>query len=480
MNAGIKRVLSWIGGGVVELDTTGDWLELVSPIDGNVVASIEDGSQARVTQAVDDAHRAYLHHRKSTTAQRAKWLIGASAELLAVRDELVELLIEHVGKPRRMAQFEVGRSADFMRATANELTSMRGELLPVDAVDAGAGRIGMVRRIPYGVVAGITPFNAPVNLLMQKIAPAIAAGNAVVVKPALQGAAVAVLVARAFQRAGLPDGLLNVVTGGKEPALALAAHPLVAAVTFTGGTAAGDALARAAGAKRFLAELGSNAANIVLSDANLEEAALRIASAAFEAGGQQCISAQRVIVESGVFDEFFSRFVAAAELLRVGDPREASTDIGPLVHAGAADRVMAMVDDARRLGAQVALAPTRNGCLVSPAIVIDPPLEAAIMREEAFGPIVAVLRAENAERALEIANDSQFGLQGAVFTSSLDVAFRFADDFDVGSLWINEASRFRLDMYPFGGVKQSGVGREGIRYAIEELSQMKFIGIRPR
>jgi acyl-CoA reductase-like NAD-dependent aldehyde dehydrogenase len=480
MSPGIEQVLSWVGGAVVERDNTSDWLELVSPIDGGVAASIEESSDARVTLAVEDAHRAYLGYRKSTSAQRAKWLVGASAELLAVRDELVERLIEHVGKPRRMAQFEVGRSADFMRATANELSSMRGELLPVDAVEAGAGRIGMVRRIPYGVVAGITPFNAPINLLMQKIAPAIAAGNAVVVKPAPQGAAVAVLVAQAFQRAGLPDGLLNVVTGGKRPALALAAHRLVAAVTFTGGTAAGDALARAAGAKRFLAELGSNAANIVLSDANLDEAALRIASAAFEAGGQQCISAQRVIVEAPVFDAFVGRFVAATRALRVGNPREAGTDIGPLVHSAAADRVMAMVDDARKLGAHIALAPTRSGCLVSPAIVIDPPLDAAIMREEAFGPIVAVIRADNAEHALVLANDSQFGLQGAVFTSSLDMAFRFADDFDVGSLWINEASRFRLDMYPFGGVKQSGVGREGVRYAIEELSQMKFIGIRPR
>jgi acyl-CoA reductase-like NAD-dependent aldehyde dehydrogenase len=480
MNSGIRRVLPWVGGATAQRDESSSWLELVSPIDGGIVALVEDNSDARVDLAVEDAHRAYLDNRKSASAQRAKWLIGASAELLAVRDELVHLLIEHVGKPRRLAQFEVTRAADFMRATANELTSMRGELVPVDAAEAGVGRIGMVRRIPYGVVAGITPFNAPVNLLMQKIAPAIAAGNAVVAKPAPQGTAVAVLIAQAFQRAGLPNGLLNVVTGGKHPALRLAAHHRVAAVTFTGGTAAGDALARAAGAKRMLAELGSNAANIVLSDANLDEAATRIASAAFEAGGQQCISAQRVIVDTSVFDAFVSRFVASTEALQVGDPREANTDIGPLVHAEAADRVMTMVEDARKLGAQIALAPTRNGCLVSPAIVIDPPPQAAVMREEAFGPIVAVIRADSAEHALELANDSQFGLQGAVFTSSLDSAFRFADDFDVGSLWINEASRFRLDMYPFGGVKQSGVGREGVRYAIEELSQLKFIGIRPR
>lgn len=480
MKPDIKPVCSWIHGKIVESESNSDYMEIESPVEGGVIAVIEDSSEARVDVATRDAHDTYLQHRKSTSAQRAKWLTDTVAELLAVRDELVELLVEQVGKPHRAAQFEVSRSADFLRATAHELSSMRGELLPLDSAEAGAGRIGIAKRIPYGVVAGITPFNAPINLLMQKVAPALAAGNAIVVKPAPQGTAVAIAVARAFQRAGLPDGLLNVVTGGKRPALALAAHRLVPAVTFTGGTAAGDALARAAGAKRFLAELGSNAANVVLADANLDEAAQRIASAAFEAAGQQCISAQRVIVEAPVFDDFLPRLVAAAKALRVGDPRDPATAVGPLVHSQAADRVMAMVENARALGADIALAPTRTGCLLSPAIVACPPSNAAILREEAFGPIVAVLRAENVDHALTLANDSQFGLQGAVFTSNLDHAFRFADDFDVGSLWVNEASRYRLDMYPFGGVKQSGVGREGVRYAIEELSQIKFIGIRPR
>jgi len=455
-------------------------IDLASPSSGETVARIDEADANVIGRAVAAAAAAFATHRKASVAQRARWLTVAADAIADARDELVDLLVSHVGKPRRLAEFEVARSVQFVQLTATELLTLRGELLPLDAVDAGAGRFGFARRVPYGVVAGITPFNAPINLLVQKLAPALAAGNAIVVKPALQGTAVALCVADAFARAGLPAGMLNVVAGGKDPALALAAHPSVAAVTFTGGTMAGHALARAAGAKRFLAELGSNAANVVLADADVGNAAQRIASAAFEAGGQQCISAQRVIVATEIFDAFLDRFVAAAQKLRVGDPAEPTTDIGPLIHEGAADRVIGLVEDARERGARIALAPTRSDATVSPAIVVDPPADARILHEEAFGPVVAVLRASSVDAALSLANDSQFGLQGAVFTSSLEHAFRFADDFDVGAMWVNEASRFRLDMYPFGGVKQSGVGREGIRYAIDELSQIKFVGITPR
>jgi acyl-CoA reductase-like NAD-dependent aldehyde dehydrogenase len=455
-------------------------IDLTAPADGQQVARIEQADAFVVNDAVASAQRAFEAHRKATAATRAQWLTAAADALLAQRAELVELLVAHIGKPRRLAEFEVERSAHFIKLTATELLTLRGEVLPLDAVANGAGRFGFARRVPYGVVAGITPFNAPINLLVQKVAPALAAGNAIVVKPAVQGTAVALKVAEAFEHAGLPGGLLNVIAGGKEPAIALAAHPAVSAVTFTGGTAAGNALAQSAGAKRFLAELGSNAANVVLADADIEKAANRIAGAAFEAAGQQCISAQRVIVQSEVFEPFLARFVEAARTLRVGAPDDIATDVGPLIDEAAAQRVVDLVNDAWHRGARIALEPHREGAIVSPGIVVDPPVDARILREEAFGPIVAVLRASSVDAALAMANDSQFGLQGALFTSSLESAFRFADDFDVGAMWVNEASRFRLDMYPFGGVKQSGVGREGIRYAIDELSQIKFVGIAPR
>jgi acyl-CoA reductase-like NAD-dependent aldehyde dehydrogenase len=342
----------------------------------------------------------------------------------------------------------------------------------------GAGRFGFTTRIPFGAVAAITPFNAPVNLLVQKLAPAIAMGNAVVAKPSPPATEAALIIAEALKRAGLPDGMFNVITGGRETALALVAHPKIAAVTLTGGTAAGQELARSAGAKKFVAELGSNAANIVCADANLADAAQRIAAAAFGASGQQCISAQRVIVEAPVYEKFLDLFVNAAQKLRTGDPNDAATDVGPMVSRAAADRVQAMIEDAVQRGAQLVLAPKRNGCILSPAIIAHAPEEARLLLEEVFGPVAVVISAANLDDALSIANASEFGLQGACFTQSLDTAFKVSKRFHVGSLWINEASRFRLDTYPFGGIGASGFGREGVRYAMEEMSQWKFTGLR--
>src|SRR2546425_1207602 len=258
----------------------------------------------------------------------------------------------------------------------------------------------------------------------------------------------------------------------------LAAHPLVAVVTVTGSTAAGNELARAAGAKKFVGELGSNAANIVCADADLNDAATRIAGAAFEASGQQCISAQRVIVERPVFDRFLELFVAAAKKLKVGDPEDESIDVGPMVSSAAADRVEKMIEDAVAKGAKLVLKPERRGAILGPAIVAEAPAQARLMREEAFGPVVVVQSVADVDAALELANSSEFGLQGACFTTSLETAFKVSRKLRVGSLWINDASRFRLDTYPFGGVGASGFGREGVRYAMEELSQWKFTGMR--
>jgi acyl-CoA reductase-like NAD-dependent aldehyde dehydrogenase len=305
------------------------------------------------------------------------------------------------------------------------------------------------------------------------VAPAIAAGNAMIAKPAPAGTRTALRLAQLFLEAGWPKDLFSIVTGDRETALALAAHRDVRAVSFTGGTTAGDALARAAGAKKFVAELGSNAANIVLADADIETAAKKIASAAFEASGQQCISAQR----RPVLDSFLQHFARAARALKVGKAEDPATDIGPMISKASASRVMAMCDDALAKGARFILEPRQDNATVSPGILTDVPTDARLWREEVFGPIVVVAAFEDIDEALRMANDSEFGLQGAVFTRDLAATLRFSDEFDVGALWVNEATRFRLDIYPFGGMKRSGVGREGVRYAIEEFSQIKFTGI---
>ena len=470
------EIVSFVNGAAAAHGTEG--FNLIRPQDGAVIGRISEAGSAGVAAAVEAAQATFSAHRKVPLHQRIAWLHAAAQALEGDAETLAQTIREDVGKPIRLARFEVRRGAEFLRACAATASQLGGELLPLDAVANGAGCLGMVRHIPYGVVAAVTPFNAPINLLVQKLAPAVAAGNAVVVKPAPAGTRTALRLAQLCQEAGWPAGLFNVVTGDRETALALVSHPMVRAVSFTGGTAGGEALARAAGAKKFVAELGSNAANIVLADADLAVAATKIAGAGFEASGQQCISAQRILVQRSALDAFLPLLVAAAQALRVGPAEDPATDLGPMVHAAAAERVMAMVADARERGAKEVLAATRDGATVSPGILVDVTRAARLWEEEVFGPVVVVVPFDTVEDALALANDSPFGLQGAVFTASLANALRFAEDFDVGSVWINEASRFRLDMYPFGGVKASGVGREGVRYAIEEMSQLKFVGIK--
>jgi acyl-CoA reductase-like NAD-dependent aldehyde dehydrogenase len=471
----IPQLMPWIGGAT---KFEADFSALVCPIDDSVASEIIESDAKVIDAAVKHAHAAFLAQRETTIAKRVEWLLAGADAIDKIEDELVRSLIRFIGKPRRAATFEARRVGAFMRACAAQVPHLMGEVLPLDATAAGAGRFGFTTRVPYGVVAAVTPFNGPANLLIQKVAPAIAVGNAVVVKPSPPGTEVALLLAQAMKQAGIPDGLLNVVPGGRETAKLLAAHPLVAVVTVTGSTAAGNELARAAGAKKFVGELGSNAANIVCADADLADAAARIAGAAFEASGQQCISAQRVIVEQAVFDRFLDLFVAAARKLKVGDPEDGATDIGPMVSSAAADRVAQMVEDAVAKGARLVLKPERRQAVLGPAIVANAPGEARLMREEAFGPVVVVQSVADVDAALELANSSEFGLQGACFTASLETAFKVSRKLRVGSLWINDASRFRLDTYPFGGVGASGFGREGVRYAMEELSQWKFTGMR--
>ena len=469
---------AWIGGEAVSLPPSVPRIDLASPVDGSVTYRMPDAGADLVDAAVRNAAAAFEVHRYASTATRIAWLEAMAKTVSANTAPIVDSIVRAIGKPRRAATFEAGRVAEFLRGCVAELATWRGELVPVDSATLGAGHLGLAKRIPCGVVGAITPFNAPANLLVQKIGPALATGNAVVVKPHPTGIETALLIAELCKKAGLPDGLYNVIPGDRVAALALAAHPQVSVVTLTGGFAAAEALARAAGAKKFCAELGSSAANIVLADANLEDAAQKIARAGFEASGQQCISAQRVIVEKAVFDRFLALFVAAAKSLRVGLPDEEGVDVGPMVNVAAAQRVMAMVGDTVAKGAKVALEPVRKGAVVSPGILVGAARTSRLLCEEVFGPVVVVQPAENLDDALAQANDSQFGLQGACFTSSLDAAMKVAERFDSGSVWINEASRFRLDMVPFGGVKQSGYGREGIRYAMEEYSQWKFVGLK--
>ncbi len=452
--------------------------ELRSPWDDTLVDRVAMVDRPVIDAAVSAAREAFETNLGATPAIRAEWLRAAASEIEKERETIAGITMRALGKPRRACGIEVARSIAFPRLCAEQLVRMEGEVLPLDALAMGAQRFGFTRRHPHGVVAAYTPFNAPSNLLMQKLAPAIAMGNAVIIKPAFEGVGEALLIAECFHRGGVPAGLVNVVPCRRETAGYLAGHADVALVTLTGGTAAGNALASAAGAKPFIGELGGNAANIVCADADIEDAARRIAPSAFEASGQQCISAQRIIVEESVLPDFMACFVETAKALRVGDPAHADTDVGPMVNRANADRVEAMVAEAVAAGSVAALPIKRDGNIIHPTILLAPARDARVVREEIFGPVVVVIPAADIDDAIAIANDSAFGLQSSCFTSSLETAFRMSDELRVGSLWINEGSRFRMDTTPFGGVGDSGHGREGVRYAMEELSYVRFTGLR--
>lgn len=451
--------------------------EIRSPVDGALLGSVTEAGPREIDLAVARAGAAARTAGREPAHIRADRLRQAAGALDARRDELVDALVRGLGKPLRFARAEAHRGSDLLLRCAAELSSLGGETLPLDAVPGGAGRTGLTWREPLGVVAAITPFNAPVNLTLQKVAPALAMGNAVVVKPSPEAALVVRELADALNDV-LPRGLLQVLFGGPDAVLGLTRHPGVDAVSLTGGTAAGEAVLREAGVKPVLLELGSNAPNIVLADADIADAATRITAAAFGASGQQCISAQRVFVERGARKEFLSAFLGNAAALSVGDPADEDTDLGPVIHARSRDRVVDLVDDAERRGAHIALDGRADTLYLGPTVVVDPPEGTRLLREEVFGPVAVVQSVDDLDHATELANSIDLGLQAACFTADLDRAFAAARGLRAGSVWINEATRFRLDTYPFGGVGRSGLGREGVRYAMEELSRLKFVGIR--
>lgn len=470
----------WIGG--KRAHSHGRQVATVTdPYTGKTAATVEQAASDDVARAVASAVDAFRVHRLEPGHVRANWLRSVARAIEEHAQQLQTTLVRTTGKPRRAAAAELRRSAAVARLCAEEIVRFGGETLPIDGVPGGEDRWSLTFREPYGVAALITPFNAPVNLLMQKLAPALAVGNAGIIKPSPQGSPVTSQLVELIAGC-LPGGLVNVVHGGPGIALELVSDPGVAVVSVTGGTAAGRSILERAGVKPVFLELGSNSPNIVLNDADLDDAASRIAAAAFEASGQQCISAQRIFVHADVYETFAGKIASAAAGLVVGDPSDDATDIGPVVHDGAAARVCQMISDAEQRGATVLVDGRThtdgNPRLLGPTLLTHVPEAAALWHEEVFGPVAVLASVDNLSTAITEANRVQGMLQASCFTRSLRAAALAARDLRAGSVWINEPTRFRLDVYPFGGFGQSGVGREGIRYAMDEFSQIKHVGIR--
>lgn len=433
------------------------------------VATADAGAVDAAVAAARDAAAAPLPaHRRAAILRAAAGAVAADAERFA------EVVTTEAGKPRRLAATEVARTVETLEWSAEEAKRIAGEAFPLDASPSGEGRFAVTLRQPVGVVAAMTPTNAPLNLVAHKVGPALAAGNSVVLKPAQATPVSALLLAGALRDAGLPPGHLNVVVGPGVGDLLLA-DQRIDFYNLTGSTAVGEHLRRTVGLRDALLELGGNSPVLIHHDADVAAAAQACASKGFGAAGQACTSVQRVYVHDDVAAAFLDAFVAAAEALRVGDPHDPATDVGPLLHDRDADRVVAWVDEAVAAGARRLTGGGRRGKLLDPIVLVDVPDDARVLREEVFGPVVVVVRYRNLDAAISAANSTCYGLHAAVFTRSLDVAFSVAQRLEAGGVVVNDASQWRTEFVPFGGVKQSGSGREGPRYAIEAMTRQKVV-----
>jgi acyl-CoA reductase-like NAD-dependent aldehyde dehydrogenase len=446
------------------------------PYDGSEVAHVQQAAKEQVDQAVAAARAAAAVMRELSLDERSTILRKAYALLLEQREEMALAISSECGKPIKEARFEVERSALTLLCSAEEAHRLHGEVVPMDASPYGKGRMAMTVREPLGVIAAITPFNFPLNLAMHKIGPAIAAGNSVVHKPASTTPISALKMALIFEQCGLPKGALNVIPGpGGVIGDLLVFHKDVAMITFTGSPEVGVRMRNLAGLKRVTLELGNNSAVMIEPDANLAEAVSRCVAGSFAHSGQVCISVQRIFVHEKIRDEFLERFVEGARKLKIGHPHDPETDISSLITVKEAERVEGWVREAVDAGAGLLMGGNRRHATLEPSILTEVPLNTPLFCKEAFGPVVGVNAYSDLNDAIDKVNASDYGLQAGIYTNDLEKAFRAARKVHVGGFMINEVPQWRVDHMPYGGVKMSGIGREGPKYAIEEMTEPKLI-----
>ncbi len=460
-----------VGGKWVE---TGEWNEIRSPYDDSLVGRVARGGAAEIEQALDAAEVAM---REPLAAHVRAAILDRVAHLLEERsDEAARTICAEAGKPLKAARVEVSRAVSTFTMAAVEARTLSGDVVPMDASLAGAGKIAFTIRQPIGIVGAISPFNFPLNLVAHKIAPALAAGCAVVLKPASQTPLSALLLAELELEAGLPPGWINVVSGPAGAiGDALVADERVKLITFTGSAAVGWKLRERAARKRVNLELGNATPVIVSGDANLEDAAARLAANAFSFAGQSCISVQRIYIERSAYDAFLERFLPRVEALKVGDPLDEDTDVGPLISPTERDRVGIWIDEARAAGADVLTGGTLEGELLRPTVIASAPPDAKVSCDEVFGPVCTVTPYDSLDEAIELANGTPYGLQAGIFASDVKVALRAARELEFGGVTINEAPTFRADQMPYGGVKDSGNTREGPAYAVREMTEERLV-----
>jgi acyl-CoA reductase-like NAD-dependent aldehyde dehydrogenase len=453
----------------------GDLIDIRAPYDGSVIARVTQGRREHAEAAIAAAVKAFGTTRRLPAFERQRVLRQISANMVERKEEFARTLAQEAGKPIKAARTEVDRAIFTFNVAAEESTRIYGDYIPLDWQEFTAGRWGIVRRFPLGPIAGITPFNFPINLVAHKVAPAIAAGCPLVLKPAPQTPLCSLLLAECVQQAGWPDGGLNVLPLSNDDASLLVTDERIKLISFTGSVPVGWDIKRRAGKKKVVLELGGNAGVIVHSDADLSYAADRCVAGGFGYAGQTCISVQRILVEQSVYGKFTDHLVEGVKKLKLGDPLDDSTDVGPVIRESDAVRITNWIDEAVRDGARLLCGGGRKGPMVEPTVLTGTKPEMKVNCQEAFGPVVTVEPYRNFDEALRQINNSSFGLQAGLFTRDAKLLFQAYEELEVGGLIAGDVPSFRIDHMPYGGVKDSGLGREGLRYAIEEMTEPKLL-----
>lgn len=455
--------------------TSQEVLEVKNPYKGEVVGIVHRPGDSEVEEAITSSVRSFEKSRKLPAYKRSRLLASVASTIDKRKEELASLLCRESGKPIKYAKGEVTRAVSTLSIASEEANRMLGETVPLDITEKAGDRLGIVSRFPVGPIAGITPFNFPLNLVCHKVAPALAGGNTISIKPATATPLSALTLGEIFLENGILPGIFNVIPCSSKTADKLVTDFRIKMITFTGSADVGWKIKTRAGKKKVCLELGGNAAVVVEPDCDMETAVLRSVMGGFAYSGQVCISVQRIFVQENVFDEFTESFLREIKKLTLGDPLSEKTDIGPMIDEGAAVRTEEWVKEAVNKGGKILGGGGRDGNMFEPTVLTNVPSNARVCCAEVFAPVVVLEKYTSFENALEKVNDSVFGLQAGVFTRDIEKAFRAFNTLEAGGVIINDVPTFRVDSMPYGGVKDSGFGREGVKYALEEMTELKLM-----
>ncbi len=470
----IQESLMWIGH---ERRRSEKRVEIRSPYSQECVGMVHQAGKGDIDNAVDKAVKVSAVMKQMPSCQRAEILSGVAALIRRDKEKLARTICLEAGKTISDARIEVERAVNTFTIASEEAKRIGGEVIPLDLLPSSAGRLGILRRFPLGPIAGITPFNFPLNLVAHKVAPAVAAGNPIIIKPASAAPTAALLLGEMVHESGIPDGGISVVPCPGSVGETLVADDRIKMLTFTGSAEIGWYLKERAGKKKVTLELGGNAAVIVHDDADLGVAVPRCVRGSFSYAGQVCIAIQRIYVHEDIYGEFLKRFAAETGRLKSGDPSDDNTDLSPMINEAAAIRAEAWIQEAVGAGAQIIIGGKRDGTCLEPTVLTHTKPEMNVNAEEVFAPIVTIEKYHDFIEAVEKVNDSRFGLQAGVFTQHVRRIFHAYEHLEVGGLIVNDIPTYRTDHMPYGGVKDSGIGREGVRYAIEEMTELKLMAL---